>query len=119
MPFPLEFALNQKIEVEIVMNYNEFMKAVDEKLLAMSEMEKTEWIHNMARITKEHERITFLNSLDGKQDYCSIIYEKELIKEWCREVEDGEIYFECSGYKNTGIAIGIVIMYIITMIILR
>ena len=34
------------------MNYNEFMKAVDEKLSVMSEMEKTEWI-------------TFLKNIDG------------------------------------------------------
>lgn len=86
----------------MTMNYNEFMKAIDEKLLSMSELEKTEWIHNMARITKEHERIIFLNSLDGKQDYHPIIYEKELIKKWCREIEDGEIYFECSSYEEYG-----------------
>jgi len=39
------------------MNYNEFMKVVDGKLSSMSEMEKTEWIHNMARTLKEQERI--------------------------------------------------------------
>lgn len=55
------------------MNYNEFMKAVDKKLSVMSEMEKAKWIHNMARTTKEHERIEFLNSLDEKQNYDLVI----------------------------------------------
>ena len=45
--------------MKIAVNYSKFMKAVDEKLLAMSELEKTEWIHNMVRITKEHEWVTF------------------------------------------------------------
>lgn len=85
-----------------IMNYNEFMKAVDKTLSIMSEMEKTEWIHNMARITKEHERIAFLNSLNEKQDYYPVIYEKNWIKEWCRKVENEEIYFECSGYEEYG-----------------
>ena len=34
------------------MNYNEFIKSVDEKLLSMSEREKEKWIHNMARTTR-------------------------------------------------------------------
>ncbi|KAB3527456.1 hypothetical protein F8153_12175 [Alkaliphilus serpentinus] len=59
------------------MNFNEFMKEVEEKLSAMSEMEKTEWIHNMARTTKEHERIAFLNSLNEKQDYRPVISTKK------------------------------------------
>ncbi|MEW9124628.1 MAG: hypothetical protein AB2421_18100 [Thermotaleaceae bacterium] len=87
------------------MNYNEFMKAVDEKLSAMSEVEKTEWIHNMARTTNGNQRIMFLNSLTKKQDYCPDIFIKKEIKEledWCRKIEDAEIYFECSGYEEYG-----------------
>lgn len=84
------------------MNYNEFMKSVDKKLSVMSETEKTKWIHNMARTTKEHGRIVFLNSLNGKQDYCSVVYEKKEIEEWCRKIENEEIYFECIGYEEYG-----------------
>ena len=32
---------SKKIKVKIAMNYSEFMEAVDEKLLTMSELEKT------------------------------------------------------------------------------
>ncbi|WP_244269563.1 hypothetical protein [Natronincola ferrireducens] len=87
------------------MNYSEFMKAVDEKLSDMSEVEKTEWIHNMARTTNENQRIIFLNSLTKKQEYCLEISIKKEIKEledWCRKVKDAEIYFECSGYEEYG-----------------
>lgn len=44
------------------------MNAVDEKLSMMSEVEKTEWIHNIARTTNEDQRIIFVNSLTNKQD---------------------------------------------------
>jgi len=44
-------------------NYNEFLKAVDEKLSTMSETKKNQWIHNLARTIKEDERIAFLDSL--------------------------------------------------------
>lgn len=56
------------------MNYNEFLKAVDEKLSIMSETKKNQWIHDLARTTKEHERIAFLNSLQGeKQTFSPVI----------------------------------------------
>ncbi|WP_157998401.1 hypothetical protein [Desulfosporosinus sp. OT] len=40
---------------ETAMNYHEFMKAVDKKLLTMSEAEKSRWIHNRARTAEEHQ----------------------------------------------------------------
>jgi len=83
-------------------NYNEFLKAVDEKLTIMSETKKSQWIHNMARITKENERIAFLNSLQEKQDYCSVTSLKKEIEDWCIKIEEQEIYFECSGYEEYG-----------------
>ncbi len=83
------------------MNYNEFMTAVDNRLSAMSETEKTEWIHNLARTKKENERIAFLNSLDEKQDYPASA-DREWIEDWCNKVENEEIYFECSGYEEYG-----------------
>jgi hypothetical protein len=54
----------------ILMNYIEFMKAVDEKLSTMSEVDKSNWIHNIARTTSKSERIKFLNSLSENQDRC-------------------------------------------------
>ena len=90
------------IYVKKTMNYNEFMKTVDKKLSAMSEKEKTVWIRNIARITKEHKRIEFLDSLNEEWEFSRIIYEKDKIEKWCEEVEDGEIYFESSGYGVYG-----------------
>jgi len=81
------------------MNYNEFMKAVEEKLSNMSEEEKIKWIYNKARTTKENQRKEILNSLDKEPDYDPTIYEKHKIEQWCEKVEEGEIYFECSGYE--------------------
>lgn len=84
------------------MNYKEFMKAVDKKLSVMSEREKTEWIHDIARTTKENKRVSFLNSLNKEHDYCPIIDEKKEIEDWCREIENEEVYFECSSYEEYG-----------------
>ncbi len=83
------------------MNYKEFMKAVDEILSNMTEVEKTEWIHNVARTTKEHKRFTFLNSLKEEPVYMPLIAKNE-VEEWCRKIENQEIYFEASSYEIYG-----------------
>lgn len=75
------------------MNYNEFMKEVEEKLSIMSEEEKTKWIYNKARTAKEHERNRMLNSLEQEEDYDLIIYQRDRMEEWCEKIEEGEIYF--------------------------
>ena len=85
-----------------IMNYNDFMKAVGEKLSAMSEKEKTKWIYNKARVSETNERSKFLNSLNGKADYEPIIYEKDKIEQWFKKIEEEEIYFECSSYEEYG-----------------
>ncbi len=85
-----------------IMNYNEFMKAVEEKLSNMSEEERTKWIYNKARTAKENQRNEILNSLDKKSDNDPTIYEKHKIEQWCEKIEEGEIYFECSGYEVYG-----------------
>lgn len=82
------------------MNYKEYMKSVEERLSIMTEEEKTKWIYNKARTAKEHERNMILNSLDEKQEFNPIIYEKDKIEKWCEKVEEGDIYFECSGYEE-------------------
>lgn len=84
------------------MNYKEYMKTVEKKLSLMTEEEKTKWIYNKARIVKEHERKEILNSLNEESEYDSIIYEKDKIEQWCEKIEEGEIYFECSGYEEYG-----------------
>lgn len=84
------------------MNYNEFMKSVDEKLATMSEKEKTKWIYNIARAVNEHDRSRFLNSIDGKKEYRLAIYDKDELEEWCKKIEAGKIYFECNGYEEYG-----------------
>lgn len=84
------------------MNYNEFMKSVDEKLATMSEKEKTKWIYNIARAVNEHDRSKFLNSLDEKREYRPAIYDKDELEEWCKKIEAGKIYFECNGYEEYG-----------------
>ena len=91
--------INYDTRGENVMNYNEFMKAVEVKLSNMSEEEKTKWIYNKARTTKENQRKELLNSLDKEPDFNPTIYEKNNIEQWCEKVEEGEIYFECSGYE--------------------
>ncbi len=84
------------------MNYNEFIKSVNEKLATMSEKEKTKWIYNIARTASEHDRVKLLNSLDGEKEYRPATYNKDELEEWCKKVEDAEIYFECSGYEEYG-----------------
>ncbi|WP_411680054.1 hypothetical protein [Clostridium thailandense] len=78
------------------MNYNEFIKAVDEKLSTMSESEKEKWIHNLARTIQEDERCKFLNSLNGENNSVEIIQDIKEIQEWCEKIQNGDIYFECS-----------------------
>lgn len=84
------------------MNYNEVMKEVERKLATMTEKEKAKWIQNIARVTQKHERIKFLDSLNDKQDYKTVIYDKDELEVWFGKVKDGEIYFECSGYEEHG-----------------
>ena len=78
------------------MNYNEFIKAVDEKLATMSDSEKEKWIHNLARTIQEDERCKFLNSLNGENNCGKIIYDIKEIQEWCKKIQNGDIYFESS-----------------------
>lgn len=88
------------------MKYNEFMKAVDERLSVMTETEKTAWIHNLARTAKEQQRSAFLDSLkesraEEQAGYQAIQAQKEA-ENWCRKIEAEEIYFERSGYEEYG-----------------
>ncbi|MEN8906227.1 MAG: hypothetical protein ABF289_09755 [Clostridiales bacterium] len=85
------------------MNYNEFMKIVNNKLLIMTDIDKTKWIQNIARTTNKNERIKFLNSLSENKDIeISKKNEIQKIEKWCEKIESGEIYFECVGYEEYG-----------------
>jgi hypothetical protein len=78
------------------MNYNEFIKSVDVKLATMSDSEKEKWIHNLARTIQEDERCKFLNSLNGDNNCGEIIHDIKEIQEWCKKIQNGDIYFKCS-----------------------
>ena len=84
------------------MNYNKFIKAVDEKLVTMSEREKEKWIHNLARTIKENKRSIFLDSLNGENNYGDIIHDVKEIQDWCKKIQDGDIYFDCSYSEQYG-----------------
>ena len=75
------------------MNYNEFIKSVDEKLAAMSDTEKQKWIHNLARTIQENERCKFLNSLNSENNCGEIIHDIKEIQDWCEKIQNGDIYF--------------------------
>lgn len=78
------------------------MMAVDEQLSGMSELEKTEWISNVARTTKEKNRVAFLESFKQKvkeKDLTSAVAE---IEKWFDEIENGDVYFERSSYEVYG-----------------
>ena len=79
------------------MNYKEFLNKVDNKLLEMSEKEKTALIHEFARITKEENRKAFLEIIENKVETKS--YENQLndIYSWFTKINNKEIYFECTG----------------------
>lgn len=42
------------------MNYNNFIKEVDEKLATMSDNEKYKWIHNLARTIQELQAVGYV-----------------------------------------------------------
>lgn len=73
------------------MNYNEFIKEVDEKVAIMTEREKEKWIHNLARIIKEDERDKFLDSLNDGNSPAKIVHNIKEIQDWCEKIQNGDI----------------------------
>jgi len=84
------------------MNYKTYMQEVDEQLKQMSEKEKTAWIRQLARTTKEQNRGVFLERLKQKErnDFADI--DIEAINEWCRQVKAGDVYFERELSEDVG-----------------
>lgn len=75
------------------MEFREFMTDVQNTLSQMQEQEKTNILIEMARTSPEDKREKFLDFLQGKETaHVSVDFDE--IEVWCRQVEDGDLYFE-------------------------
>lgn len=81
------------------MNFEEFMKAVNDQLSNMNEQEKTDWIRNVARMKKGDERITFLHSLKDDYEQSFPVTNVKWIEDWCNKIDNEELYFERTYYE--------------------
>lgn len=70
-----------------------YIQQITEQLNKMSEVQKDQWILSQARLCAEGERQGFLQSLTGEKKVPYMSTQKE-IEEFCRKVEDQEIYVE-------------------------
>lgn len=70
------------------------MQEVDKQLFRMSETEKTAWIRQLARTTKEHNRAAFLDGLKEKKPDDLTDIDLKTIESWCRQVKTGKVYLE-------------------------
>lgn len=71
----------------------EFLEQVKGQLQKMSEVEKDEWIITQAQLLEERNRGNFLLSLSGEKKVIDMPSARE-IEEFCRNAENGNIYFE-------------------------
>ena len=71
----------------------EFIQKITEQLNRMSEEQKDQWILDRAKLCKESGRQGFLQSLTGEKRV-PYMPGREEIEEFCRKVEDGDIYVE-------------------------
>ncbi len=74
-----------------------YLTQVENILNQMNEQQLKEWIYAQARIGKLQDREAFISSLTGKEIKSSLYYDE--IMEWCRKIDDEEIYFEAEEYK--------------------
>ncbi|MFD1067953.1 hypothetical protein [Oceanobacillus locisalsi] len=86
------------------MNYRDFMKQVDDSLATVSEEEKDDWIRETARKTHETQRQKFLDSLMNIRTEINYPAQAVIneIEAWCEEIENQNIYIECTGYEAYG-----------------
>ena len=83
------------------MDFKTYITKVEDQLNQMSEKQKTEWIYNQARTVEEEDREKFLNRLSGKTDvYAEEGLTKDKLKNWFRQVDEGEIYFGMEEYEQ-------------------
>ena len=71
----------------------DYIQQITEQLNKMSDEQKNQWILSQAKICKENERQGFLQSLTGEKKVAYMPTRKE-IEEFCRKVENQEIYLE-------------------------
>lgn len=64
----------------------------------MTEIQKTDWIYNQARIVEENQRKDFLDSLSGRKNNHTELMPGNIL-EWCNQIDSGEIYFETEEYE--------------------
>ena len=79
------------------METKEYLTQVENILNQMNERQLKEWIYAQARIGKLQNRKAFISSLAGKEIKSSLNYDE--IMEWCRKIDDEEIYFEAEEYE--------------------
>lgn len=83
------------------MDFKTYITKVEDQLNQMSEKQKTEWIFNQARTVEEKDREKFLNRLSGRIDvYAEEGLTKDKLKNWFRQVDEGEIYFGMEEYEQ-------------------
>ena len=76
------------------MTYREFLSTVDEKLNSMTEKDKTNWIHELARKQKEYQWNDFLLSFTVTAEAEAVLTEQiERINDFLHKVEEGELCF--------------------------
>ena len=71
----------------------DYIQQITEQLNKMSEEQKNQWILSQAKLCKENERQGFLQSLTGEKKVAYMPTRRE-IEEFCRKVENREIYLE-------------------------
>ena len=70
-----------------------YIQQITVQLNKMSEEQKNQWILSQAKLCKESERQGFLQTLTGEKKVPYMPVQKE-IEEFCRKVENKEIYVE-------------------------
>ncbi len=80
------------------MDFKTYISAVERQLSQMSEIQKTDWIYNQARIVEENQRKDFLENLSGRKNNHAELMAGSIL-EWCNQIDSGEIYFETEEYE--------------------
>lgn len=75
------------------MDYGVFMDFICKKLQELSPARKDAWILEQAKMVSESARQDFIMSLTGEKKIIYMPTEAE-IEEFCKKVQDGEIYVE-------------------------
>lgn len=82
------------------MNFQEYMKIVEQRISVMTEEEKTTILRNMIRSIEETKREDMLRLLNHEAPDLSAKKEYEALKLFLKETESGAIHFYVSGYEN-------------------